>query len=601
MNAHIPVALLQGRELQVTRATASGVEIELSRQLRVRYDRATRTIWSHWRPAPRPCFNTTLLADISTYYDFLARSGARIECWGESCPIEYVLLASATPGVFNLGGDLDLFKQLIDTHDETGLLRYGRACIEVLYRNYLAHDLPVTTISLVQGECLGGGFEAALSSDLIVAERASRFGFPEVLFNLFPGMGAYSFLERKIGQLRANELIASGRICSAEEMHALGVVDELAEDGHGEAAVTRLITHRQRSRNGLAALAAARRRVQQIQFSELLDVVRIWVDATFRLTSRDLRLMQHLVSRQNSLAGSLCSTHLQVCGDAMLRDALDQDRLVLFSQPVIRLADGRPVHHEIMVRIRNSDGGYVLPGNFIGRAESLNLIQEVDLRVVDSLLRHMAHNGQNERKLRYFVNLSRKSISDRHWIARLTSLVRASSVDPGQLVFELNETAAMSEVDVTLAFVRRLKDMGCRFGLDGLGTRSSSLRHLKWPDVDYLKIDGRLVRNLATNKRSQALARTLSDKARRLHRQVIAQWVESPGVLKALLEAGAEYGQGNLFQPPQPLTVATQGVNIPPRYCVSASAPPAPSPESRRPASNRDMRVTAALEATPHE
>jgi DSF synthase len=87
-------------------------------------------------------------------------------------------------------------------------------------------------------------------------------------------------------------------------MQELGVVDEVAEDGQGEAAIVRLIAHRQRNRNGLAALAAVRRRVHQIQFSELLDVVRIWVDAALRLTSRDLKLMQRLVSRQNGLGES---------------------------------------------------------------------------------------------------------------------------------------------------------------------------------------------------------------------------------------------------------------------------------------------------------
>lgn len=301
MNMQVPAAVLRTREFPSARRTDSGVQLEFSRQLRVRYDRQIRTIWSHWSPAPRPCFNPSLLADIRAYYDFLAASSARIECYGEEEPIEYVVLASATPGVFNLGGDLDLFKQLIDQHDEAGLLRYGRACIDVLYRNYVGHDLPVTTFSLVQGECLGGGFEAALSGDLIIAERSSRFGFPEILFNLFPGMGAYSFLERKIGQARAEDVLTSGKIYSAEQMRELGVVDEVVEEGQGEAAIIRLIAHRQRNRNGLAALAAVRRRVHQIQFSELLDVVRIWVDAALRLTSRDLKLMQRLVSRQNGL------------------------------------------------------------------------------------------------------------------------------------------------------------------------------------------------------------------------------------------------------------------------------------------------------------
>jgi DSF synthase len=211
------------------------------------------------------------------------------------------VLASATHGVFNLGGDLDLFKQLIDARDRQGLLRYGRACIDVLYRNYIGHELPVTTVSLVQGECLGGGFEAALSSDVLVAEKSARFGFPEILFNMFPGMGAYSFLERRLGQRGAEELIASGKIYSAEEMATLGVVDAVAENGQGEAEVAELIRRRSRSRNGLASLAQARRRVHRLEFSELMDVVQIWVDSALRLSMRDLKLMQRLVSRQNGL------------------------------------------------------------------------------------------------------------------------------------------------------------------------------------------------------------------------------------------------------------------------------------------------------------
>src|SRR4030095_985412 len=126
------------------------------------------------------------------------------------------------------------------------LLTYGRACIDVLYRNYVGHDLPVTTVSLVQGECLGGGFEAALSSDVIVAEKSARFGFPEILFNLFPGMGAYSFLDRKIGQKGAEELLTSGKIYSADEMFDKGVIDMVVEDGQGEAGGNDLIKKRAR-------------------------------------------------------------------------------------------------------------------------------------------------------------------------------------------------------------------------------------------------------------------------------------------------------------------------------------------------------------------
>ena len=301
MEMRIPSAVLEVRHRPASQPLPTGIALSFSPQLSVHYDRDARAIWSRWTPEPRPCFNPALLADIRGYYEFLAASNARIDCLGEEHDIEYVVLASGRRGVFNLGGDLDLFKQLIDTRDRQGLLRYGRACIDVLYRNYIGHELPVTTVSLVQGECLGGGFEAALSSDVIIAEKRSRFGFPEILFNLFPGMGAYSFLERRIGQRAAEELITSGKIYSADEMAAMGVIDQVADDGNGEAEVNALIRRRSRSRNGRAGLAAARRAVHRLEFKELLDIVEVWVDSALRLTARDLKLMQRLVSRQNGL------------------------------------------------------------------------------------------------------------------------------------------------------------------------------------------------------------------------------------------------------------------------------------------------------------
>lgn len=306
MEMHVPLAIQEARQQPHTHIRDTEIEFTFSDQLNVRFDKRTNAMWSRWNADPRPCFNPRLLADIRGYYSFLSDSGGSLPSDNQNSPlsIDYVVLASRMPGVFNLGGDLDLFKQLIAAQDRLGLLRYGRACIDVLYRNYIGHGLPVTTISLVQGECLGGGFEAALSSDVIVAEKSARFGFPEVLFNLFPGMGAYSFLDRKIGQKPAENLITSGRIYSADEMFALGVVDMVAEDGAGEDAVNALIKQRSRSRNGLSALAAVRRRVHGITFEELMDVVQIWVDAALRLNVRDLKLMQRLVSRQNGLGES---------------------------------------------------------------------------------------------------------------------------------------------------------------------------------------------------------------------------------------------------------------------------------------------------------
>lgn len=282
---------------------ASPSEFFFSEQLSAYFDGDLRAMWLRWKPSPRPNFNPDLLRDLDRYCRFLTQTEGRMESPEQSTPIEYAVLASRTPGVFNLGGDLDLFMQLIDRNDRSGLLAYGRACIDVLYRNYLGHSLPITTISLVQGECLGGGFEAALSSDVLVAERQSRFGFPEILFNLFPGMGAYSFLERKIGGRAAEDLIGGGRIYSADDMLAMGVVDVVVDEGKGESGVAALIGSRSRSRNGLTGLAAARRHVHKLEYQELYQVVETWVDTALRLTTRDLKLMQRLVSRQNDLGG----------------------------------------------------------------------------------------------------------------------------------------------------------------------------------------------------------------------------------------------------------------------------------------------------------
>lgn len=299
MDMHVPQELLARAPVHARDTAAESTEFFFSEQLSALYNRDQRAMWLRWNPSPRPSFNPELLEDLDRYCEFMRLSHGGVECHGERLPVDYAVLASNVRGVFNLGGDLNLFKSLIDSRDRNGLLAYGRACVQVLHRNYVGHGLPITTISLVQGECLGGGFEAALSSDVIVAERHARFGFPEILFNLFPGMGAYSFLERKIGKRTTEELLCSGRLYSADDMLTFGVVDLVVDTGQGETEVANFIRSRCRNRNAMTGIAAARRRVQRLECEELVDVVEIWVDTALNLNPRDLKLMQRLVSRQN--------------------------------------------------------------------------------------------------------------------------------------------------------------------------------------------------------------------------------------------------------------------------------------------------------------
>ncbi|WP_283741976.1 crotonase/enoyl-CoA hydratase family protein [Chelatococcus albus] len=268
------------------------------RQLEVSWEAQTGTLWTFMRPHGRPSYNPAMLADFHAWQD-----GIQALFKGRESDIRYLVLGSRFPGVFNLGGDLDLFAEKIRQRDRETLVRYGRSCINILYRNMRALDLPMITIGLVQGDALGGGFESLLSFNVIVAERGVKFGLPETVFGLFPGMGAYSFLARRLGAARAEELIMSGRLCTAEEMYEMGIVHVLAEPGEGRQAVRSYIEKQSRRHGGHRAIYRAGRNVDPITLEELESIVEIWADAALELRDQDLKTMKRLVAAQDRLLG----------------------------------------------------------------------------------------------------------------------------------------------------------------------------------------------------------------------------------------------------------------------------------------------------------
>jgi len=261
--------------------------------LEVRYEEELGLAWYYMQGFPRPCFTPELLGEILHWY-------GQLEYHQPVENLQYVVMASKVPGVFNLGGDLNLFESLINAGDRDGLTRYALACIEPLYKFHTGIGSGMTTISLVQGDALGGGFEAALSGDVLIAEKSAKMGLPEILFNLFPGMGAYSFLSRKVGSAMAEKMILGGRLYSADELFDMGVVDVLAPDGEGAQAVYDYVKRENRARNGFQALRQAKRYCNPVGFEELRAITMLWVDAALRLTPKDLRTMGRLVKRQSA-------------------------------------------------------------------------------------------------------------------------------------------------------------------------------------------------------------------------------------------------------------------------------------------------------------
>jgi len=268
-------------------------------EVQYEYEPATRTVWGYMNQRGNPCFNLGLLKDIRAFGGELTANSGHVEFEGAMHEVDYYVAGSRVPRVYNLGGDLALFLLLIRSRDRDALAHYAKLCIDNIHarvQNYFCPTL--TTISLVQGDALGGGFETALSSDVLVAEESAMMGLPEILFNLFPGMGAYSLLARRIGARGAEELILSGKVLPAARLHEMGVVDVLAKDGEGEAAVQAWIAKNARRRSGYQAVMRVREQVTPVTREELDAVADIWVDCALRLEDRDMRMMSRVVRAQ---------------------------------------------------------------------------------------------------------------------------------------------------------------------------------------------------------------------------------------------------------------------------------------------------------------
>src|SRR5690242_6148906 len=265
-------------------------------QLEVSWDDATGALWTFMRPRGRPSYNLDFLGDFHAWQrGIVAAFGDRPH------DLRFLLLGSRTPGVFNLGGDLDLFAEKIRAKDRDALVAYGESCVRILHRNINCLGLPMVTIGLAQGDAVGGGFESLLSFNVIIAERDARFGFPENIFGLFPGMGAYSLVARRVGAAFAEEMMLGGRVYTAEEMKDVGLVHILAEPGQGIAEARDFIQRSKRRHTGSRSVYQIGREVNAITLEELDRIVQVWADACLQLRDRDLKVMQRLVAAQDRL------------------------------------------------------------------------------------------------------------------------------------------------------------------------------------------------------------------------------------------------------------------------------------------------------------
>jgi diguanylate cyclase (GGDEF)-like protein/PAS domain S-box-containing protein len=236
-----------------------------------------------------------------------------------------------------------------------------------------------------------------------------------------------------------------------------------------------------------------------------------------------------------------------------VREALENDRFVLHAQPIMDLADGRISQYELLLRLDGGGGEFLLPGVFLDIAERSGLIQEIDRWVVRRAIDLLAEHQSAGRNLQLAVNLSGKAFADDELLQMIQEKLTATSVDPASLILEVTETAAIASIDEAQKFVRTLKALGCGFALDDFGVGFSSFSHLKHLPVDYLKIDGSFIRDLARNTVDQHLVQAIVGVARGLGKRTIAEFVGDAETLKLLQEYGVDFAQGYFLGRPAPL------------------------------------------------
>jgi len=235
---------------------------------------------------------------------------------------------------------------------------------------------------------------------------------------------------------------------------------------------------------------------------------------------------------------------------ARLNEALEKDQFRLFSQPIVALDDGAPGHQEVLMRIASPGGGMILPGAFIPAAERYDLMVPIDRWVVSHICRHIGleHSqrppGNGAVAPMYSVNLSGVSLGDDAMLAHIMAEIAAHRVDPGQLCFEITETAVIANLPKAQEFIGSLRALGCHFSLDDFGSGLSSFAYLRTLPVDYLKIDGLFIRGIAGNDVNRALVKAINEVGHVMGIRTVAEYVEDRETLDAVRALGIDYAQG---------------------------------------------------------
>lgn len=268
-------------------------EADNLKQISAFYEEERRVLWTFHHPHPRPCFSFELLKDIAIVQRAAQKSGLPIDFW---------VTGSTVPGFFNAGGNLSFLTSLVRANDKETLLSYARGCVDAMHSAMTGFGMNAVTIAQIEGTALGGGLEAALAHDFVLAQEDVKMGLPEMAFDLYPGMGAYPLMLRRGDRRIAEELILSGESHSGLWFHERGVIDRTFVSGDAFKATRTLIDTLRPKLNAVHGLLAMRNRTLPITRQELMEVTEQWVEFALKLAPEKLDYMERLGKLQEKRA-----------------------------------------------------------------------------------------------------------------------------------------------------------------------------------------------------------------------------------------------------------------------------------------------------------
>jgi diguanylate cyclase (GGDEF)-like protein/PAS domain S-box-containing protein len=237
-----------------------------------------------------------------------------------------------------------------------------------------------------------------------------------------------------------------------------------------------------------------------------------------------------------------------------IRHALEQNALLLYGQPVLDYQTNTHHNYELLVRLPGSNGGEpLLPSAFLYVAERFGLIQTLDAWVARTAIQLIADHERAGRRLVLSVNLSGKSICDPRLAPDIEEALDKAAIDPGSLIFELTETAAIGHIEQARTFATRLRRRGCQFALDDFGAGFGSFYYLKNFPFDYIKIDGGFIRELTSNPMDQLVVQAIVTIAQGLAKKTVAEFVGDQETSSHLQRLGVDCGQGYHIGEPRPI------------------------------------------------